>query len=295
VEGGERLSEALERHPNVFPPVMVSLVKASEASGTLGRMLERVTTYMTKEMQAIKKIRGTMIYPIIMLVMVLGVSIFLLCFVMPRMAEVYQAKGASLPMLTQVVLGLSQALTNYWYLWIVGLVLLGIGLFFGLRSEEGRKAVDWLKVQTPMLGPLYRKLYINRSCRTMGMMIAAGVPILDTVDLVKSVSRNYYYEVIWQNVAARLEAGAQISEELFKTSLFPRFVSQMIASGERSGKLSRVLDRVAEVTEVEFDDQVKTTTQMVEPVMILLMGSIIGIIGLAMLLPIFTVSRVVTG
>jgi type IV pilus assembly protein PilC len=295
VEAGERLSDALEKHNKVFPTVMITLVRASEASGTLGRMLDRVTSYMTKEMQAIKKMRGTMIYPAIMAVMVLGVSIFLLTFVMPRMAEVYNAKGASLPLLTQIVLAMSHALTGYWYIWVIGAVAAVGGVVFGLRTERGRRMLDYCKVQAPILGRLYRKLYINRSCRTMGMMIAAGVPILDIVELVKKVNHNRYYEDVWQRVANKLEGGAQVSEELFKSSLFPRFVSQMIASGEKSGKLGQVLDRVAEVTEQEFDEQVKTSTQMIEPAMILIMGSIIGFMALAMLLPIFTVSRVVAG
>jgi type IV pilus assembly protein PilC len=274
---------------------MISLVQASEASGTLGRMLERVTTYMTKEMQAVKKVRGAMIYPAIMMAMVVAVTVFLLTFVMPRLAEVYQAKGAALPLPTQMLLTMSYSLTHFWYAWVIGLVAVVAGGWFGLRSDGGRRLLDYLKLHTPVVGPMFQKLYVNRSCRVMGMMIAAGVPILDIIELVRRVSQNYYYEQIWDGVAAKLESGAQVSEQLFKSPLFPRFVAQMIASGEKSGRLGHVLDRVAEVTEQAFDDQVKTTTQLIEPTLILVMGGIIGFMALAMLLPIFSVSRVMGG
>jgi len=295
VEAGEPLSAALERHPQVFPTVMTSLVRASEASGTLGRMLERVTTYMTKEMQAVKKLRGAMVYPVIMVSTVILVTVFLLTVVMPRLAEVYQAKGAALPVPTQILMTLSWSLTSYWYLWLAGVTAAAIGGATWLRTDQGRRTVDYLKVNAPVIGPLFRKLYVNRSCRVMGMLIDAGLPILEIVDLVRRVSRNYYYEQMWDRVSAKLESGGQVAEELFKTPLFPRFVTQMIASGEKSGKLVRVLDRVAEVTEEGFDQQVKTTTQLIEPALIMVVGGIVGFMVLAMLLPIFTASRLMGG
>jgi type IV pilus assembly protein PilC len=295
VEAGESFSNALERHANVFPTVMISLVRASEASGTLGKMLDRVTTYMSKELRAVKKVRGAMIYPTIMVVTVIAVTVFLLSFVMPRLAEVYQAKGAALPMPTQIVMTASHAVTAYWYAWLIGAAGAGIVVYFAAKSEGGRRLLDYLKLKTPLIGPLFQKLYVNRSCRVMGMMIAAGLPILDIIDLVRRVSKNHYYEQLWDRVAARLETGGQVAEELFKTDLMPRFVAQMIHSGEKSGRLGQVLDRVAEVTEESFDEQVKTSTQLIEPVMIVVIGSIIGFMVLAMLLPIFSVSRVMGG
>jgi type IV pilus assembly protein PilC len=293
VHAGESFSDALARHPKVFPTVMISLMRASEASGTLGRMLERVTTYMTKEMQARKKIRGALIYPTIMFVMAVAVTIFLLGFVMPRMEQVYQAKSAALPTLTQLLLTLSNGLVEYWHLWIVIAIGLAVGGVFALRSERGRAVLDYLKIETPILGRVFQTLYINRSCRTMAMMVAAGVPILEVVELTRTVANNRFYQRIWQRVAERIEGGAGVSDELFKTSRFPRFVAQMISSGERSGRLGQVLDRVAEVTEEEFDERVKNATQLIEPLMILIMGALIGFLALAMLLPIFTLSRAV--
>jgi type IV pilus assembly protein PilC len=295
VESGESLSASLERHPEVFPVVMVSLLRASEASGTLGRMLERITTYMTKEMQTTKKVRGALIYPAIMLATVCLVTIFLLTVIMPRLAGVYEAKGAALPVPTQILMTLSDTMTSFWYLWLIGAALAGIGLWRWIRSDRGHRLIDTLKVRTPVLGPMFQKLYIHRSCRVMGMMIAAGLPILDIIELVRQVTNNTEYEQVWGRVASKLEGGAPINEPLFESSLFPRFVAQMIASGEKSGRLGHVLDRVAEVTEQNFDEQVKTTTQLIEPTLILVMGSIIGFMALAMLLPIFTVSRAMGG
>ena len=295
VKSGGDLSGALEKHPKVFPTVMISLIRASEASGTMGRMLQRVTQYLTKEMYAVRRLRGTLSYPAMMLFMLIAVTVFLLTFVMPRFLAVYQAKGASLPMPTQIVLVLSNAMTDYWPLWVVGVPLAVVGGVLGVRTETGRRWFDGLKINTPIIGPLMRKLYINRTCRTMSMMVAAGLPVLDVVDIVRRVTPNVHYDALWERVRGRLEEGADLSGELFRSPLISKFVARMISSGEQSGRLVEVLDRVAEFTEQEFDDKLKQTSQFIEPALITLMGGVVGFMALAMLLPVFTVSRVVTG
>jgi type IV pilus assembly protein PilC len=290
VKSGGELSAALAQHGRVFPSIMISLIRASEASGTMGAMLERISSYMAKEAQTRRTVRGALTYPAVMLTMVLLVTVFLLAFVMPRFADVYQQRDAALPAPTQMLMTFSDLMVNYWYAWIGLAIAAAVGLALGVRTEAGKRLIDWLKLHIPVLGPIFRKLYVTRGCRTMGTMLAAGVPILDMVQIVRDVTVNRYYEDLWDDVDERLQRGSQLSDALFDSPLFPRSVSQMIYAGEKSGRLSSTLEKIAHFTEEEFDAQVKQSTQYLEPALVVAMGSIIGFVAIALLLPIFSVS-----
>ena len=290
VKSGGELSAALAQHGRVFPSIMISLIRASEASGTMGAMLERISSYMAKEAQTRRTVRGALTYPAVMLTMVLLVTVFLLAFVMPRFADVYQQRDAALPAPTQMLMTFSDLMVNYWYAWIGLAIAAAVGLALGVRTEAGKRLIDWLKLHIPVLGPIFRKLYVTRGCRTMGTMLAAGVPILDMVQIVRNVTVNRYYEDLWDDVDERLQRGSQLSDALFDSPLFPRSVSQMIYAGEKSGRLSSTLEKIAHFTEEEFDAQVKQSTQYLEPALVVAMGSIIGFVAIALLLPIFSVS-----
>ena len=293
VKAGGELSTALAAHRRVFPSIMISLVRASEASGTMGPMLERVSGYLSKEAQTRRTVRGALTYPAVMLAMVLLVTVFLLAFVMPRFADVYQQRGAALPAPTQILLTSSELLVTYWYAWILAGAALVVGAVLGLRTETGQRCCDWLKLNAPIIGPIFAKLYVTRGCRTMGTMLAAGVPILDMVKIVREVTTNRYYEDLWDEVDTRLQRGSQLSETLFESELFPRTVTQMIYAGEKAGRLSITLEKIAHFTEEEFDTQVKQSTQYLEPMLVVAMGSIIGFVAIALLLPIFNVGSMV--
>jgi type IV pilus assembly protein PilC len=295
VQAGNDLSGALRAHARVFPPVMTSLIRASEVSGTMGRMLERISTYLSKEMQTAKKIRGALTYPAFMLGMVIVVTTFLLIFVMPKFAGIYQARDTALPVPTQMLLGLSGSLMNQWHLWLGGIIMSIAGIYFVAGMPAGQRLFDYLKIHTPIIGPLFNKLYLTRGCRTMGTMIAAGVPILDMIEIVREVTNNALYEDLWADADNRLRQGAQLSDSLFDSPLIPRSVAQMVYSGERSGRIGDVMERIAEYTESDFDEQIKTTTSLIEPVMTAAMGVIIGFVAIALLLPIFSVGKVVSG
>ncbi len=295
VQSGNDLSGALRAHPKVFPPVMTSLIRASEVSGTMGRMLERISGYLSKEMQTAKKIRGALTYPAFMLGMVILVTTFLLIFVLPRFAGIYQARETALPMPTQILLGLSGSLMNQWHLWL-GAILMGVaGVYFASGTPAGQRSIDYIKIHSPIFGPLFNKLYLTRGCRTMGTMVAAGVPILDMIEIVRDVTNNALYEDLWSEADVRLRQGAQLSDSLFDSPLIPRSVAQMVYSGERSGRIGDVMERIADYTESDFDEQIKSTTSLIEPVMTAVMGLIIGFVAIALLLPIFSVGKVVSG
>ena len=295
VQAGIDLSTALRSHSKIFPPVMTSLIRASEVSGTMGRMLERISGYLSKEMQTAKKIRGALTYPAFMLGMVILVTTFLLIFVLPRFAGIYQARETALPLPTQMLLSLSGSLMNQWHLWL-GTILFGVAaIYFAAGTPGGQRFIDYAKLHTPLFGPLFNKLYLTRGCRTMGTMVAAGVPILDMIEIVREVTNNVLYEDLWTEADTRLRQGAQLSDSLFDSPLIPRSVAQMVYSGERSGRIGDVMERIADYTENDFDEQIKSTTSLIEPIMTVVMGLIIGFVAIALLLPIFSVGKVVAG
>jgi type IV pilus assembly protein PilC len=295
VQAGGELSVALRKFPKVFPPIMVSLVKASEVSGTMGTMLERISTYMSKEQRIFRQVRGALMYPCFMLACSVVVTGFLLTFVLPRFAGIYASRGAALPAPTRLLLAISGCLVDYWYLWLIGAGLLAVGGYFFARSWAGRRSLDYLKLHLPVLRSVFTNLYVTRTCSTLGTMISAGVSLLDAVAIVKQVTNNIYFENLWDQVDMSLRQGLQLSDPLTKSNLIPRSVSQMIHSGEKSGRLGQVMVRLAEHTEAEFDQTVKTATQFIEPLTVVLMGSVVGFIAISLLLPIFNISQVVAG
>jgi len=295
VQSGNELSTAMQKHTSVFPPVMISLIRASEVSGTMGPMLDRIAQYLGKEHATARKIKGALMYPVVMLVAVTGVTVFLLTFVLPKFAGVYSTRGQALPLPTQLLMSISGFFNQYWMHTAIVAAMVATGAWMYVRTVSGRRLLDGLKLRSPLLGPLFRKLYITRGCRTMGTMIAAGVPILDMVAIVKQVTANVYFEELWDDVDDQLRQGHQLSDALFQSPWIPRSISQMIYSGEKSGRLGPTMERIAEFTEEEFDDQVKATTQFIEPAMVGIMGGVIGFVAIALLLPIFTVGKVVSG
>ncbi|MGB0767334.1 MAG: type II secretion system F family protein [Phycisphaeraceae bacterium] len=295
VRGGRELSTALEAHPKVFPTVMVSLVRASELSGTMGKMLDRISKYMAKEAVTTRKIKSALTYPAIMISAVLVITSGLLLFVLPRFASIYSNRGAALPTPTRMLMGLSDSVQHQWWAYLIvifGLVALTVA---GFTTEAGIRITDKLKLNLPILGPLFRKLYVTRSMRTMGTMLDAGVPILDMIPIARSVTKNNEFNGFWDEVDHRLRNGSQLSSPFFSSELIPRSVAQMVFAGEKAGRLGVVMHKVADYTEEEFDEQVKQATAYIEPAMVVTLGAIIGFVAIALLLPIFQVSSIASG
>jgi len=291
VESGADFSDALAEHPKIFNQVYVSLVKASESTGTLAAMLERIAGYLSKDVEARGKVRAAMAYPLVMVLMAIGVSSFLLAYILPKFQPLFERNGAALPTPTVVMLTISDGLKDYWFVW-VGLVVFVIGgIVFGRRTDQGRKAFDWVRINLPIVGPMYRKVIISRSLRTLGAMAAGGVPLLDALDLCARVAGNNFYERLWRHVADQVTQGKRIRDGLEGTELVPPTLVQMIASGEEAGKLPRVLERVSDYYDGEMENSLKTVTSLIEPILIGVMGVVVGGIGLALMLPIFRLSQ----
>lgn len=293
--GGEQLSVAMAKWPRVFPSMVISLMKASEASGTLGLMLGRVGTYLAKERRTAKQIRGALGYPMFMVMMSLLMTGFLVAFVLPRFAKIYEQRSASLPTPTRMLLGTSEFLLEYYLLYGPLLVGAVVGMLIWRRYPSGRHVIDWIKLHLPVIAPMYVQLNVTRAMRTMSTLLAAGVNLLDIIDICRGVTTNVYYQRMWTNMENGVREGNQLSDALIGTSLIPANVASMICSGERSGRLAEVTEKIAEFTEEELDAAVKTVTSFVEPIMIIVMGLVVGGIALALLLPVFSMGKIMTG
>lgn len=291
VEGGEDFSSALAMHPKYFDKTFISMVKASEHTGTLGEMLERIAGYLRSELETRSKVRAALAYPGVMATLAVVVTIFLLTYVLPKFTPLFERKGMKLPAPTVVMLALSHALLDYWPAWIIGGIALALTYWFGRKTEIGRKIIDWAKINAPIVGTMFRKVTISRSVRTLGTMIQSGVSMLDAIRLTSEVSGNIYYEQSWNRVLDQITQGNRICEALQGDPLFPKTLVQMIASGEETGRLDFVLQKVSVYYDREVEMSLKTATSMIEPIMITVMGVVVGGIGLGLMLPIFQLSR----
>lgn len=294
IHSGEPFSKAMSKWPRVFPHLMVSLMKASEVSGTMSLMLTRVGEYLAKERRTARQIKGALSYPIFMMTIALLMTILLMAFVLPRFASIYETRAATLPTPTRVLLGMSEFITSQYFIYGPVLVVLAVGVYFGVRHPAGRRACDWMRLNTPILKTMYRQLYITRMARTMGTLLTAGVSLLDIIDLCRGVTNNSYFDDLWDDVSAAIRDGKQLSDAMVGSSLIPPNVVSMITSGERSGRLAEVMDKIAQFSEEELDAAVRETTAYIEPIMIVLMGVLVGGVALALLLPVFSMGNVVS-
>lgn len=293
VESGKPFSAALMRYPKKFSPLYINMVKASELSGGFSRMLDKIASYLTQQIETRSMVRGAMIYPAIIGCMAIGTTIFLLTFVLPRFMVIFKGKEAALPAPTKLLLAMSSFMVNYWYIVLCAAVAGVWGLYLVLRTDWGRLWFDKIKLSVPLFKKLFRALYISRSLHTMGQLINAGVPMLDTLAITAEISGNTLYRRMWRAVYGAVKQGKKIAQPLNKSPLLPRAVVQMIAAGEESGKLGEVLDEVSEFYSRELRSVIKSVTAMIEPMMIVLMGGIVGFIAMSIILPIFKLSTLV--
>lgn len=293
VEGGKQFSEAIAKHPKLFNPLYVNMVRASEMSGSFSRMLDRIAAYMNQQMETRRMVVGAAIYPAIIGTLAVGVTVFLLTFVLPRFAAVFAGKEDVLPWATTFLMGLSKFMVENWYVILGGVVVLGGALWAFLRTEVGGFWADKFKLTMPILSTMFRSLYISRSLQTMGQLINAGVPMLDTLAITGDISGNQMYKGLWKRVHASVKQGKKITAALQKDGTLPKSVVQMISAGEESGKLGEVLDEISQYYTKQLKDNIKAVTGMIEPIMIILMGTVVGFIAMAIILPIFKMSQLV--
>jgi type IV pilus assembly protein PilC len=293
VESGKQFSEAIGRHPKLFGPLYVNMVRASEMSGSFAKMLDRIAGYIAQEIETRKMVIGAAIYPGIIGTMAVAVTVFLLTFVLPKFKTVFQGKEEVLPWATKFLMALSDFMVHYWYFVIGGIVMIIGSIWAFGRTEVGGFFFDRFKLAVPVVKSMFRALYISRSLQTMGQLINAGVPMLDTLAITGDISGNRLYKGMWKSVYASVKTGKKIAAPLLKTTLLPRAVVQMVSAGEESGKLGEVLDEISSYYAKMLRERIKAVTSLIEPIMIIVMGSVVGFIAMAIILPIFKMSQIV--
>lgn len=293
VEGGRQFSEALMRYPKVFSPLYINMVKASELSGGFSKMLDRIADFLLVQIETRSQVVGAMIYPAIIGTMAVVTTVFMLTFVLPRFTVLFKGKEAMLPAPTKLLMALSDFMLGYWYVLLLGFGAAVWGFSLVLKTDAGHLWFDRTKLTVPLFKKLFRAMYINRSLHTMGQLINAGVPMLDTLAITADISGNLLYRRMWRAVYGAVKQGKKISMPLQRSPLLPRPVVQMISAGEESGKLGEVLDEVSEYYARELRSVIKSVTAMIEPMMIVAMGGVVGFIAMSIILPIFKMSNLV--
>jgi len=295
IESGKQFSEAIIKYPKLFGPLYVNMVRASEMSGSFAKMLDRIAAYIEQQLETKKMVIGASIYPGIIGSMAIGVTVFLLTFVLPRFAGVFKGKESVLPWPTKFLMGASDWMLSYWYILIIGVVVGTVGLLLFIKTEIGMLWFDKTKLTMPVFKRMFRALYVSRSLHTMGELLNAGVPMLDTLAITGDISGNLLYKKMWRNVYAAVKQGKKVQSQLARSTLLPKSVVQMIGAGEESGRLGEVLESISVYYQKALREAIKAVTSMIEPIMIVLMGSVVGFIAMAIILPIFKMSAIVSG
>lgn len=293
VEGGSTFADALKKHPKTFDELFVNLIAAGEVGGILDTILNRLSAYIEKAMKLKKKVKGAMVYPMVVMVIAVAVVAVLLIFVIPIFQKMFEDFGGALPTPTQLVVDMSEWFRRWVFL--IFLVVVGIIIAFNrfYRTRRGRVIVDDLLLNIPVLGDLIRKVAVARFTRTLGTMIQSGVPLLDGLDIVAKTAGNKTIEAAIFKTRASIAEGRTIAEPLGESGVFPSMVVQMIAVGESTGALDSMLNKIADFYDEEVDAAVEALTSLIEPFMMVFLGGTIGGLVVAMYLPIFKIAGTV--
>jgi len=295
VEAGIALSDALEKHPAVFSKLFVSMVRAGEIGGILDEVLNRVATQLEKEDSIRRAVKSAMVYPIMIGSFAILVMIGMVMFLIPLFASMYKDLGdAKLPMLTQIMINVSNAIKGYWFIVLPAIILIIWLLRRFKRSDRGRELWDRFKLHIPMgIGEIVRKLAVARFSRTLGTLVTSGVPILQALDITGQAAGNVVIEKAMKEVQQSVKEGQSITGPLEKISVFPAMVTQMISVGEETGSLDAMLNKIADFYEDEVNASVKSLTSILEPILMLGVGALVGLVVISMYLPIFNMMNIV--
>jgi type IV pilus assembly protein PilC len=288
VEGGLLLSEAMARHPRIFSRLFVAMVEAGEAAGILDVVLDRVAYQIEKETKIRRRVKGAMMYPIMVMSFATLVLIGMLMFLVPVFVGMFEQLGGELPVLTKIVVGASDFLRDYFYVVIPAFGLLIFGFFRGKKTEEGRRIWDRARVKAPAgIGKVVVKVGMARFSRTLSTLVAAGVDIIRSLEITGATAGNSLIEDATRHVKERVTQGVPIAVPLAETPIFPPMVAHMVRVGEETGELEKMLTKVADFYEDEVDSAIANLTSIIEPLMMIAVGVMVGIIIIAMYLPMF--------
>lgn len=290
VEGGSTFADALRKHPKIFDELYVNLIAAGEVGGILDTILARLSSFLEKAEKLKAKVKGAMTYPVVVIIIACLVVTGLLLWVVPIFEEMFADFGQALPAPTQIVVNLSSFLQNSWYLLIGGIVAFVIGFNRAYKTQKGRWIIDKMFLRIPVFGDLIRKTAVARFTRTLGTMLSSGVPILEGLEIVSKTAGNVVIEDAVMKARTSLSQGKTLADPLAETKVFPGMVTQMIAVGESTGALDSMLSKIADFYEDEVDAAVEALTSLIEPLLMVFLGVVVGGLVIALYLPIFQIA-----
>ena len=287
LESGNSLSQALAKHPRVFPKLFISMVKVGEASGKLDTVLTRFAEFTEKQEDLRQKIRGALFYPAILLLAGIAVTLFIVTTVIPQFAEIFMKVGIVLPAPTLILYRIGIGIKKYWYLFAIFTIIGATGVKYYIRTAKGRFNFDRFRLKLPVLGSLFRKVAISRFARTLATLVSSGVSILISLDITKEVLGNEVLARVIGNARSSVEKGESIAESLKISGEFPPDTMQMISVGEETGDLDGMLNKISDFYDMSLGYTIKKLTTIIEPLFLVVMGSMVGFIMASMLLPMF--------
>lgn len=291
ISEGNPLWVAMKKNPKVFSPICVSMVRAGESSGAMGKMLYRLEKFLDTQEDIRKRVRSALSYPVTMLVFSIAVLVFLLSYIFPKFEVMFQDRWEDLPAPTKFFLALSHMCTDYWYIIVPSAIMIIGGSIWCWTRKEFRFHIDGFLLKIPLLGQLLMRMSMSRSLHTLALMLEAGIPVLDALRMAKDVAGNAVFTGTWNQVSLEVENGRDIAGPLKKNPHIPVSEVQMISMGDRSGRLPVVLTKLSDRYESEINISVKNLIQFVEPALVITMGCLVGMIVISLILPIFAMSR----
>ena len=294
VEAGMPLSDAIEKHPVAFDRLYVSMVRAGEIGGVLDQTLDRLATQLEKDDSLRRSVKSAMVYPLLILSFAILVMFALILFVIPVFGAMYNDLGGQLPLLTRIMMGISNMMRSFWFILFPAIFLTIYAIRRLKKSRRGTEVWDRVKLRLPMkLGDIIQKIAVSRFSRTLATLVSSGVPILQSIEITGKTSGNTVIEYAMEDVKEQIKAGESIARPLEKVKVFPPMVTQMIAIGEETGALDVMLHKIADFYEDEVDTAVKSLTSIIEPIMMIFIGGIVGLVVVSMYLPIFNLFKLV--
>ncbi len=290
VQGGATLANALSSHPDIFNAIYVNMVRAGEAGGILDQVLERLATQQEKDAEIVSKIRSAMIYPSVVSFVTVCAFFFLMTVIVPKLASIFRESGAALPIYTQIMLTISDALVNYGVFLAIGAVIGGVAFVRWARTPLGKRVLDRVLIKLPILGPILVKVNVARFARTFGSLMAAGISVVEAVNATRSALGSSVYQDELDTIAREIKNGRPLSEQLKKSKNFPAIVGQMASVGEETGELDDILLKLAVFYEKEVDTVIEGLTSIIEPLLMVVLGGMVGFIVISVFGPISSIS-----
>ena len=291
IEDGRLLSQSMSRYPAVFSSVYISMIMAGESGGFLKEMLEQIVSLETKNQDFLSTVKAAMYYPVFLSVFAAAVVIFIIVYVFPQFGSMFEEVYDSLPITTKVLMASSKFLISYWYVLIIFMAVLWYAAFKFISGEKGRMYLDTIKLRIPVIKDFFIKLYVSRLMRTLGALVNGNVPLLDSLSISSGVVGNKVFSELIARISRSVEDGKTISQPVSESPYFPETVKQMISTAEYTGTLDKVMPRLADYYDKDIERTLKRITTVIEPVLLVVMGGVIGVIVISLILPIFKLTK----